>query len=856
MTRNIKIALAVMTGLSAAGASTIAIGADANSQALEEIVVTAQRKSESLQNVPITVTALTGENLAELGVTNFADYAKFVPNLTASSQAPGIGQIYIRGLASTQDGSQSSGATGPFPNVAVYLDDQSAQLPGRNLDVYAADLERIEVLEGPQGTLFGAGAEAGVVRYITNKPKLDREEGEAKASFGTTAGGGDNSSAEVMLNLPIIADKLAIRAVIYNENRGGYINNILGTFTRHANDGYNNALGGAALTGSGVYNNSQQVENNFNPVTYKGMRLSELYKVNDDWSVLLTQSTQSIEADGLFTQEPFAPDSTSSNVITNPNYSVVSFTPNYNRDKFTNLAWTVEGKIADLKAVYSGGYLDRNINQQADYTNYSRSLYGPFYTCPYSPDKHGHYYTQPCSSPATSFSVVEQNTHLSHELRLSTPDDLRIRGSFGAYTEQYRIADYSAWDYITLPNPVQLITPSGLGAAFVGESAPGVGFIDNIVRGYNQQALFGSVDFDIVPKKLILTAGTRYYDETAYQTGVYGHENGGTGAQFGYLCPTSAPCTYTFGANPSYAAQVQNEHTGFKGFRNRFNLTYHVTDDLMTYATVSQGFRPGGFNRGTGLAPSSAVAAGYQIPLTFAPDTLTNVEAGWKSQWLDRRVQFNGAIYQENWNNVQEDFFNPQIFGNLTFTTNGPNYIVKGVEMSLAAKATESLTLEMSGSYNNGYESQTKQLVDSNNNPINWAKYGLSNPFGAVGDSLANSPKEAFAARARYDFTIGDYNSYLQVAGNYRSSSYASTDHLTTDQSGNSIAYLDPGYGLMDISAGMDKNNWHAELYVSNLTNKDAVTYQQATQRILQQSVTAPRIITLRIGYKFKNLVQ
>lgn len=161
---------------------------------LQEVIVTANRRSENMQDVPITIQALTGEMLTQLNVATFDDYVKFLPNVSVSSNGPGQGQIYMRGLASTQDGSQSSGATGSFPNVAVYLDEQSAQLPGRNLDIYAADIERVEVLEGPQGTLFGAGAQAGVIRYITNKPKLNKTEANFDASYSSTAHGRNSNS--------------------------------------------------------------------------------------------------------------------------------------------------------------------------------------------------------------------------------------------------------------------------------------------------------------------------------------------------------------------------------------------------------------------------------------------------------------------------------------------------------------------------------------------------------------------------------------------------------------------------------------------------------------------------------------
>ena len=169
MKSNSKVRAAVAAILSGTpGGMAYAAEGEAGTEApagLQEVIVTAERRAESIQNVPITMQALTAETITQLNVTTFNDYVKFLPNVTVSDLGPGLGQIYMRGLATTQDGEQSSGATGSFPNVAVYLDDQSAQLPGRNLDIYAADLERIEILEGPQGTLFGAGAQAGVWSY-------------------------------------------------------------------------------------------------------------------------------------------------------------------------------------------------------------------------------------------------------------------------------------------------------------------------------------------------------------------------------------------------------------------------------------------------------------------------------------------------------------------------------------------------------------------------------------------------------------------------------------------------------------------------------------------------------------------
>src|SRR6202051_2547349 len=171
---------AILSGnVAGVGFAAAASDVDASSDGIQEIIVTAQRRTENMQNVPIQIQALTAETLTQLNVTTFDEFVKYLPNVTSASNGPGQGVIFMRGLATSTLATQGSSGIGSFPNVAVYLDDQSGQLPGRNLDVYAADIERIEVLEGPQGTLFGAGAQAGLLRYITNKPKLDVTEGNA-----------------------------------------------------------------------------------------------------------------------------------------------------------------------------------------------------------------------------------------------------------------------------------------------------------------------------------------------------------------------------------------------------------------------------------------------------------------------------------------------------------------------------------------------------------------------------------------------------------------------------------------------------------------------------------------------------
>ena len=204
---------------------------------IETITVTATRRSEGLQDVPVSIQALTGDQLQQLGVENFDDLINFTPNVTETGFGPGQVSIYMRGLSIGGDnGGQGGGGVGSFPNVAVYLDDQSAQIPGRNLDIYAVDLQRVEILEGPQGTLFGSGAQGGVVRYITNKPVLDK----FSATIDGGVAGGVHSAVsgdfDATVNIPLIDDKLAARIVVYDDHRGGYIDSVAGTFVRSSHD--------------------------------------------------------------------------------------------------------------------------------------------------------------------------------------------------------------------------------------------------------------------------------------------------------------------------------------------------------------------------------------------------------------------------------------------------------------------------------------------------------------------------------------------------------------------------------------------------------------------------------------------
>jgi outer membrane receptor protein involved in Fe transport len=861
--QTLSSAIAAILGIHATAATAQqAASASSAADSISEVIVTAQRRSENIQNVPITIQALTSETLKELNVSTIDDAVKYLPNVTASTSGPGQSQLIIRGLATSETGNQGEGTTGSFPNVAVYLDDQSAQLPGRNLDIYAADLERIEVLEGPQGTLFGAGAQAGVIRYITNKPKIDVTEASVNAGYATTAHGDPSTNLDAMLNLPIIPDKLAVRAVIYDDARGGYINNIPGTFTRSITDrGSHYATSTGVLPPSESITNASQVANAINPVTYTGIRASGLYKINDDWNVLITQSYQNMDAEGVFAEQQY-----NSAGVVQPDLTVQLYNPSYDKDKFENTSWTLNGRIGQLKAVYTGGYLDRNVQQVQDYTNYARGTYDDYYQC---------LQNVKCYSPSSTWHEVENNTHLSHELRLSTPDDWRLRAIGGLYWERYTIHDQVDWAYRSAQMPFGDIGPPtqycvnaqgfatqyGEGTCInsaVTSNNPeprgsSVAFADDVTRGYTQKAAFMSLDYDLIPKTLTATIGTRYFD-------IDNREVGWDAGSFGCLgnpaVPQDAqpPCV-----NDNNYANLDARHLSsvYSGFRSRANLTWHVTDDAMVYYTWSQGFRPGGFNRGNAVATGGPLAGVFSDPLGYRSDTLTNNEVGWKAEWLDHRLQFNGTIYREDWKNTQVEIFDPGLLGNLDFVTNGANYVVKGAEIQFVARVTHGLSVAGSAAWNSSNLVSVPPLLNQLGQAINLAQFGTpsnpsGSPFGAVGSPLAQSPPFEGNIRVRYEFLVNEYEAFLQVAGTHQDHSFATTNSLQTDLQGNSINYELPAFSTLDASFGFSKDAWAVQAYGRNLTDTRGELSANYSQWYKAVTVEVPRTLGLTFSYKFR----
>ena len=820
--------------------SALALPALAQEQAadkgIETITVTATRRSEGLQDVPVSIQALTGDQLQQLGVENFDDLINFTPNVTETGFGPGQVSIYMRGLSVGGDnGSQAGGSVGSFPNVAVYLDDQSAQIPGRNLDIYAVDLQRVEILEGPQGTLFGSGAQGGVVRYITNKPELDT----FNATIDGGLGGGPHSDIsgnfDATVNIPLIDNKLAARIVVYDDHRGGYIDSVPGTFVRSAGDkGIHYAGYTGGIPGPATATNSAKsiVASDINPADYQGVRGELYFKFDEDWNVLVTESFQHLATDGVFYDTPYTPGLTTSlpgvPETKLPDLSVNEYAPSYNRDDFESTALTINGRIADLNLTYSGAYLVRDVDTVQDYTAYARGIYADYYQCLPGNAKAGT--KAQCYSPVTTWRNQEHDIHDSQEIRLSTPDDWRLRAIGGLYWEQFEVDATTDYEYKTAPGFTPVAPYPGSDANNPGIRDGNDAFFNDIKRGYTQDAAYLSLDYDLLKDPewgtVTISGGTRFYRFDNF-------ERGAVTGSFG-----CAPGVYTK-PGPCLASAVDLDHENlnseYHGFTNRFNLTWKINPDAMVYYTYSEGFRPGGFNRES----NRSRYPGFESPISYAPDTLTNNEIGWKTQWFNHHLLFDGAVYQEEWDNVQVSVFDPSSLGNLTFGTNGPDFRVRGIEGQLTARPTQGLTISGSAAFNKSEQLNSPFLIGQGG----FILTQVANPFGDPGSPLAQSPMFKGNLRVRYDFDAGDYYPFVQASANYSGHTQSAVSFVND--------YEESHIFSINAAVGVAKDNWSVQAYVNNLTNEHSAEFISSAEWVKAYVVDRPLTAGVKFSYSF-----
>src|SRR5690348_6707862 len=326
-----------------------------------EIIITATKREENVQNVPINVIALGTRRLDQLNISNFEDYTKQLPSVSFLTTQPGVTTVYMRGVSAAGGTNAEGNHSGPLPQVGTYLDEQPVTTIGGTLDVHIYDVARIESLSGPQGTLYGASSEAGTIRIITNKPELGVTTGRIDSELNTVDHGGVGGKLEGMINIPI-GDRIAFRAVGFYQHDAGYIDNVFGQVTLCGDPTFdaNGNVNGCVHNGV-HFDNSKFVKKDFNTLDTYGGRAALKIDLDDNWTVLPQFMYQKATAHGVWFEDADQGD-----------LQTVRFQPEIAKDRFWQAALTVEGKISNFFDVtYAGAYMDRPRYTTSDYTDYT-----------------------------------------------------------------------------------------------------------------------------------------------------------------------------------------------------------------------------------------------------------------------------------------------------------------------------------------------------------------------------------------------------------------------------------------------------------------------------------------------------
>ncbi|RYD42033.1 MAG: TonB-dependent receptor, partial [Sphingomonadales bacterium] len=516
-----------------------------------DIVVTASKREENLQDVPLAITAIGTERLDELQVKEFQDVVKFLPSVTIQTLAPGFSQVYFRGVASGENANHSTS----LPTVGTYLDEMPITTIQGALDIHTYDFARVEALAGPQGTLYGASSMAGTIKLVTNKPDTSGTYGSAGLELNTVSRGGIGGVAEGFVNARL-SDRAALRLVGWYRHDAGYIDNIAGSRTYPT---------------SGVtQTNDDLVEKDYNTVDTYGARLALGIELDDDWTIRPTLMGQIQKADGSFAQER-------SSAVTR-SLQTVQYNPERGDDKWIQAALTIEGKIGNWDLTATGGHLRRKTLTDSDYSDYAYFYDALFGSGAYLYDNAGD-----VISPNQYIQGVDRYRRNFGEIRVASPADARVRFIGGLFyqrqshnIEQHYIIDNLSDDQ-QVPTTVDNI------------------WLTKQQRVDRDYAAFGELSFDIT-EKLTLTGGGRLYKFDNSLVGFFGYNNPGFSSNPVYACQGPAvvdgsPCTNL------------DKRTKKTDFIHKLNLTYKFTDDVMMYATWSRGFRPGGINRRGSLPP-------------------------------------------------------------------------------------------------------------------------------------------------------------------------------------------------------------------------------------------------------------
>lgn len=790
-------------------------------EGLADIVVTARKSNESLQDVPISIQALGEARLDQLQVQAFDDYVRFLPSVTYQTAGPGSARVYFRGVSSGENGNHSSSQ----PTVGIYLDEQPITTIQGALDVHLYDIARVEALAGPQGTLYGSSSEAGTIRIITNKPDPSKFSGALDFEVNKVTDGEVGYVAEGFVNVPL-SDKIAVRAVGWYDRDAGYIDNVLQT-RRFPTTGF-------------VATTAPFVEEDYNDVETYGGRIALGIEIDDSWTITPSLMGQKQRSDGFFGQESGL-----------AKRQVAQYRPETNTDDWYQAALTIEGKIADWSLNYSVGYLKRKIDGASDYSDYSYFYDALAGSGAYIYDNAGNVLADSTQSVISRPRFTKQ----SHEFRISSPADKKLRLIAGLFYQRQQ--NDIEENYVI----------AGLNDQQAVPGRPDNIWLTKQKRIDRDYAVFGELSYDIA-EQLTVTAGARVYRYKNSLVGFFGYSANQSPDRFNPLPDGrlregtgEAACNGRAAVVPGSPCTNLDRVTKKTDWLPKVNLTYKLNEDALVYATFSRGFRPGGINRRGTLEP-------------YAPDELDNYELGFKTSWADNSFRFNGAIYQLNWSGIQLSFLGEN---GLTIIQNAGDARIRGFEFDFNWLPTAGLTLSLGGSYNNA---KLRTDFCAFSNPQNDCSIpGIdgrdantapdpNRVLAPAGNRLPDTPRFKANAVARYEFEVrSGLDAHLQGVLVYEGKRVSDLRYgASIDDDIRRIIGDVPSYTTVDLSFGVRTDRFSAEVYATNLFDENGATSRgvQCPEQVcgdqfddtpsggrIYTYTIRPRTIGLKLGTKF-----
>ena len=718
-------------------------------EALDAVIVTARKREENLQDVPESIQALQSRTISRAGLQELEDYSRFLPSISYTAQAPGANKLIFRGVADTDRSFYSD------TSAAIYLDEQPLTQPTQTPEPRLVDIERVEALSGPQGTLYGGSAQSGTLRIVTNKPDMSKFEviADATVKKGSTSDMSHDISG--VLNAPLIPGVLAIRLVGFSAKDGAFIDNVLGDSP------------GGTFDNSSVAKKNASGEGN-----YLGGRATMRWQPNDTWAVTAGAVFQDFEGSGNQDHEPGVVGSLNN----------VRFMDERRDDTWSQFGLTLEADLGFADLVSATTYFTREVFYNLDntaYASYLRNIYVNYAGNPYTnfpqyafgPDPVGLGWRQ------------DQNTRrFSQEFRLSK-EGTKWAWLAGLFYEKFD----DHWDYRSQIDDFESTNAflnywEPLYGAVPGTSEDTFYRINNHTK-IDQYAAFGELTYILDDQWSFIVGGRWFSSERDRRFQLYQPAN--------------------------RIAQDENPVRRTSDFAKKASVRYKFDDRRMAYLLYSEGYRNGGAN----IVRPSAV-----LPREFEPDKLENIELGFKTRWLNNRLQANLALFHMTWKDFQTELSDPGP-NFATMVVNVGDAEINGAELDLSFVPVDGLDLGLNVGYLDAKLKDDIVLPPDSD--------GFEAVLALNGARLAISPELKYSAYAQYTWPreIFGGSPYTRVQYSYNGDALNDLECNAPDCDAHQVMH---SYSIVDVKIGIEDpdGEWEVSLFVDNLTDEQAELYK------------------------------